>query len=408
MQHGDILLIMIKNISSFIKNKPALAVGFLFSTSSLLFGIWVASIPGIKYRHGFSDGSLGLALLFSPLGAISGMVVSTRVFSKIPVGRWMFNGYILLCCIMLLQINSVNRVMFAICLYCFGGISFLNGVAANATVNIMEKKYDRLMMSTCHGMYSLGGAVSAALAVLLFAIHIPSGLQIMIVAAIIITVIICNKKHLLANKDVIHSRSDFKFPSLTILGISFICMVSFMAEGCVADWSALYLKEVLHSSKTYISLGYAGFSVAMTFGRLNGDSLLSKIGSRNIVIGGSLLAATGFLVVVIAPIVPVAIAGYILIGFGCCSTVPILFRASANIPGLSAVEGFAMVTTGGLIGFLTGPSVIGFISQKAGLSKALSLLILMTLLAAFAAWKNKFLINEKKLEPSMPYDEQIY
>src|ERR1700733_10871947 len=143
---------MIKNLSSFIKNKPALAVGFLFSTSSLVFGTWVASIPGIKHRLGFTDGSLGLSLLLSPLGAITGMLLSTRVFSKVPVGRWMFIGYMLLCGIMTLQINSVNRIMFWGCLYCFGGVSFLNGVSANATVNIMEKKYDRLMMSTCHGM----------------------------------------------------------------------------------------------------------------------------------------------------------------------------------------------------------------------------------------------------------------
>src|ERR1022692_1471435 len=198
---------MIKNISSFIKIKPAVAVGFLFSTSSLVFGTWVASIPGIKYRLGFSDGSLGLSLLLSPLGAITGMLLSTRVFSKIQVGKWMFMGYIILCCIMMLQINSVNRVMFWVCLYCFGTISFLNGVSTNATVNILEKKYNMLMMSTFHGIYSLGGAVSAGLAVLLFSIHIPSGLQIVIVASLIIIVILSNKKQLLGNTDIIHSRS---------------------------------------------------------------------------------------------------------------------------------------------------------------------------------------------------------
>jgi MFS family permease len=399
---------MIKNISSFIKIKPAVAVGFLFSTSSLLFGTWVASIPGIKYRLGFSDGSLGLSLLLSPLGAITGMLLSTRVFSKIQVGRWMFTGYIVLCCIMMLQINSVSRIMFWICLYCFGTISFLNGVSTNATVNILEKKYNRLMMSTCHGMYSLGGAVSAGLAALLFSVHVPSGWQIVMVASVIIAVIFSNKKLLLGNEDIIHSRSGIKLPSLTILGISFICMVSFMAEGCVADWSAIYFKEVLHSPKALISLGYAGFSVAMTVGRLNGDSLISKFGDKRIVIAGCLLAAMGFLIVVLAPVVVVAIAGYILVGLGCCCIVPVLFRASANIPGVSTVEGFAMVTTGGLIGFLTGPSVIGFISEKANLSKALALLILMTLLAALAAWKNKFLLNKEPVTESLPFDEQIY
>lgn len=400
---------MIRNFYSFVRNKPAFAVGFLFSTSSLLFGIWVASIPGIKERLGFSDGSLGLSLLLSPLGAISGMALSTRVFSKISVGRWMYTGYMIICGIMVLQINSVNRVMFWACLYCLGGISFLNGVSANATVNLMEKKYNKLFMSTCHGMYSLGGAVSAGIAALLFLVHVPSRWQIVIVAAVLIIVILSNKKHLLANTDIIHSRSDFKLPSSSILGISFICMVSFMAEGCVADWSAIYFKEILFAPKALISLGYAGFSVAMTVGRLNGDSLIKKLGSKNVVVAGSLLAATGFLVVVTAPAVIVAITGYIMVGLGCCCIVPVLFRASANIPGLSTVEGYAMVTTGGLIGFLAGPSVIGFISEKASLSKGLSLLILMGLLAAYAAWRNPFLLNKERAgKATLPFDEQIY
>ncbi|MEO6329307.1 MAG: MFS transporter, partial [Ginsengibacter sp.] len=401
--------IMIKNFYSFIKNRTLFSVGFMFATSSLIFAIWVAAIPGIKSRLAFTDGSLGLSLLLSPLGAITGMLLSTRVFSKIPVGRWMFTGYIILCCIMILQINSVNRLMFWICLYCFGTISFLNGMSANATVNLIEKKSNKLLISTCHGMYSLGGAVSAGIAALLFSVHIPSGWQIVMVAFVIIMVILSNKKYLLANTEMIHSRSAVKLPSLTILGISFICMVSFMAEGCVADWSAIYFKEILVAPKALISLGYAGFSIAMTVGRLNGDMLITKLGSKNVVVSGSLLAATGFLIVVTAPAVMIAIFGYLMVGFGCCCIVPVLFRASANIPGVSTVEGFAMVTTGGLIGFLTGPSVIGLISEKADLSKGLSLLILMHLLAAYVAWKNPFILNkETAVNDSLPYDEQIY
>ncbi|MEP6925987.1 MAG: MFS transporter [Ginsengibacter sp.] len=401
---------MIKNFVSFIKNRTFFAVGFMFATSSLLFGIWVAAIPGIKGRLGFTDGSLGLSLLLAPLGSLTGMLLSTRVFSKIPVGRWMFTGYMIQCCVITAEINSVNRLMFWICLFCFGLFGFLNGVSANATVNLMEKKYNRLLMSTCHGMYSLGGAVSAGIAALLFAVHIPSGWQIVMVAFIIIMVILSNKNYLLASRDIIHSRSAVKLPSLTILGISFICMVSFMAEGCVADWSAIYFKEILFAPKALISLGYAGFSVAMTLGRFNGDTLISKLGSKNVVVCGSLLAATGFLIVVTAPLIMVAIAGYIMVGFGCCCIVPVLFRASANIPGVSTVEGFAMVTTGGLIGFLTGPSVIGFISEKANLSKGLSLLIVMHLLAAYAAWKNPFILNKETASTvtPLPYDEQIY
>ena len=398
----------LKNFSSFIKLKPVVAVGFLFACSSLLFGTWVAAIPGIKQKLGFTDGSLGLSLLLSPLGAITGVFLSTKIFSKIPVGKWMLAGYILQSIIMASLVNSVNRPMCWISLYFLGLTSFLNGVSANATVNIMEKKYDRLLMSTCHALYSLGGFVSAGFAALMFMLSVPSGLQIAIMACIIITVNIFNRHHLLSNTDIIHSGSSLKLPSLSILSISFICMVLFMAEGCVADWSAIYFKEVMHAPKALISLGYAGFSIAMTIGRLNGDSIVTALGNKKTVIAGSLLAAAGFLLVVVSPFIGLTIAGYIIIGFGCSGIVPILFRASGNIPGLSKVEGFAMVTTGGLIGFLAGPSLIGFISEKAGLSKALSLLIFMMIIAAVVGWRNKFLVSKTTEAAAENFDEQLY
>src|SRR5436190_1811038 len=183
---------MIKNISSFIKLKPALSVGFLFSASSLVFGTWVTAIPGIKHRLGFTDASLGLSLLLSPLGALTGVALSTKLFGKIAVGKWMVIGYVSLGIIMILLINSSNRVMFWICLYCFGMNGFLNGVSANTTVSFLENKFKRRMMSTCHGMYSLGGGVSAGLASVFFALHLSPRLQIGLVAVCIWMVIYFN------------------------------------------------------------------------------------------------------------------------------------------------------------------------------------------------------------------------
>jgi MFS family permease len=393
---------MISNIISFVKNKSAIAVGFLFAVSSLLFGTWVAAIPTVKNRLQLTDGSLGLSLLLSPLGAISSMLLSTYVFRKVPVGRWMFTGYLASCVIMIFLVNAVNRPMLWACLYLYGVVGFLNGVSSNATVNMLEKKYNRFMMSTCHGMYSLGGAVSALLASIFFSVGIASGWQIGIVVLVISIVMLANKKQLLSHTDIIHTKSGVKLPSLSILGISFICMIVFMAEGCVADWSALYFKEVLKVSKNYISFGYAGFSIAMTLGRLNGDGLIAKIGGKKIVIGGSLLAAVGFLMVSFAPGMLTAIVGYTLVGFGCSCIVPVLFSASANIPGVSTVEGFAMVTTGGLVGFLAGPSLIGIISEQSNLSKGFLLLSLLAVSAAVAGILNKFLSNNKTGVPIVP------
>jgi MFS family permease len=380
-----------KNLASFIKIKQALIIGFLFCTSSLLFGTWVTAIPAIKVKFGFTDGTLGMSLLLSPLGAITGIFLSTYIFKKISVGKWLMVGYITLSCIMVLQVNAPNKYILWGCLYLFGICSFLNGVAANSTVTILEKKYNRLMMSTCHGMYSLGGALSAVLATMFFSIGITSNWQIIIVAIFVLTIIALNHPLILQHTTIIHNDSGLKFPNKTIIGISFICMVTFMAEGCVADWSAIYLKEIIQSPKAFISFGYAGFSIAMTVGRLNGDVFIGKVGAKKMVIIGSIVAAFGFLMVCIAHSIFIAVFGYVLVGLGCCCIVPVLFSAATNIPGVTTVQGFAMVTTGGLIGFLTGPSLIGFVSEKINLSNAMIILIVFALLAAFVAWRNKFL-----------------
>ena len=397
---------MLKNTLSFIRHTPAFAVGFLFAAGSLMLGIWVAAIPAIKERLDFSDSQLGLSLLLAPLGALTGVYLSTKLLSRIKVGKWLLIGNIFFCVVVLLEITAQTRYVLWIALYLHGVTGFLNGVSVNAVVDMLEKKYSRKFMSSSHAMYSIGGGISAGLAAMFFAFDINSYIQAAIMAVCIIFIILILKNYLLAHKTIIDSGSSLRIPSLSILGISFICLVVFMAEGCVADWSAIYLKESLASPKELISLGFAGFSIAMTIGRLNGDQLIPIIGSKKIVIAGSLLAACGFLLVTLAVNTIMAIAGFVFVGFGCSCIVPVLFSASANISGVSAVQGFAMVTTGGLIGFLAGPSVIGLISEAFDLSTGFAFVFLMILLAAFTAWQNKYLHNKKDII-NVNYNEQF-
>jgi MFS family permease len=398
---------MLTNTISFIKHKPAFAVGFLFAAASLMLGVWVAAIPAIKERLQFSDSELGLSLLLAPAGALTGVYLSTKILSRVKVGIWMLTGQILFCFVVVMEVTAQSRLALWIALYLHGIFGFLNGVSVNAVVDMLEKQYNRRFMSSSHALYSIGGGISAGLAALFFSVNINSDVQVAIIATCVILIIILSRKHLLLHQTLIHSGSSIRFPSLSILGISFICLVVFMAEGCVADWSAIYLKESLGSSKEMISLGFAGFSIAMTIGRLNGDQLIPRIGSKRIVVAGSLLAAAGFLLVTFSVNAIMAIAGFILAGFGCSCIMPVLFSASANIKDVSPVQGFAMVTTGGLIGFLAGPSAIGFISEALDLSKGFAFVFLMTILAAITAWLNKYLQNKKEITPDVNYNEQF-
>lgn len=399
---------MRRNFISYIKLRPVFAVGFLLFCSSLLFGSWIAAIPTVKYRLGLDDAALGLSLLLSPCGALTGVLLSSRLFSKIAVGKWMTMGYVFTSLAVMGMVNAQNQWMLGLSLYAFGLAGFLNGVSVNTTISALEKKYNRKFMSTSHALYSLGGGISTGMAVLFFGLHIPSGWQVVIMALMVGGILFINRHYLLAHDYTIQSDAGIRFPSPAILGISFICMVVFMAEGCVADWSALFLREVLDIKGKWASLGFTAFATAMTIGRLNGDQLVTAMGSRRIVVTGTLLACAGFILVAVSVHFLMALTGFILIGFGCSGIVPVLFRAGSNIPDVSPVEGFAMVTTGGLVGFLTGPSLIGILSEMTNLRLALLIIIVMTLLACYTGWRNPFLNDKLITTEEHEYDEQLY
>jgi hypothetical protein len=382
---------MLKNSIVFIRHKPSISMGFLLAVASLLLGIWVAALPAIKLRLGFTDESLGLSLLLAPAGALTGVLISSKLFSKLPVGKWLLAGHIIQCLLYILLVTVTQRIVFWTVLYATGFIGLCNGVSINAVIDLNEKRYQRRIMSSCHGMYSLGGFVSAGMAAIFYSIHMAASAQIIIMVTLIFTVLLILRKHLLSYTALIHSGSSLAAPPFTILGLAFICFVTFMGEGSIADWSAIYLKESMHGTAAIASLGFAGFSIMMAFGRLNGDSLVPKTGARKIVIAGSLVAALGFLLVVAFPFKATAVAGFTLTGLGYSCIVPILFSAAANVRGVSPAMGIASITSGGLIGFLFGPSIIGILSEKINLAAGLSLVLILSLVAAFVGSRNKFL-----------------
>lgn len=125
------------------------------------------------------------------------------------------------------------------------------------------------------------------------------------------------------------------------------------------------------------------------------------------VITGCLLAATGYLLAVSFASIPLAIAGFTLVGLGFSCVVPVLFSTATKVPGVSAVSGISAVATGGLMGFLAGPSLIGIISEKFSMAIGLSVIFILAVLAAVTAWKNRYLQNKTIASPQVNYPDQL-
>ena len=63
---------------------------------------------------------------------------------------------------------------------------------------------------------------------------------------------------------------------LRVLGL--LAFAALLAEGSMADWSAVYLHDSLGASTQLAAVGFAAFSRTMAAGRLAGDYIVRRLG----------------------------------------------------------------------------------------------------------------------------------
>jgi MFS family permease len=171
-------------------------------------------------------------------------------------------------------------------------------------------------------------------------------------------------------------------------------------EGALSDWGALHLREQLHAAPALAAAGYAGFSGAMAVGRLAGGQLVLALGERRLLVGGALLAAAGALASVTTSSLPVALAGYALVGLGLANVFPLSIARAGALGGSSGV---ALSTTVGYAGLLGGPPVIGFLAEHAGLPTALGTVALLAVVAAVLVLG---LDGDRIRRPALPHPDE--
>ena len=178
------------------------------------------------------------------------------------------------------------------------------------------------------------------------------------------------------------ARMQFTRPPRALIVLSAIGFCIFLSEGAIADWTAVYIRQVLHGGEGVAGLGYAVFSATMTIFRFCGDAITAKLGRAWTIRAGGLIAACGLAMVVIAASPIWALAGFAAAGAGFSSIIPVVFAAGGRVPSVSEAVGVATVSGIGYLGFLVGPPMIGFISELTSLRVGLAMLVVLSATAA--------------------------
>ena len=169
----------------------------------------------------------------------------------------------------------------------------------------------------------------------------------------------------------------FAIPHGVVLFIGLLCFTVFLAEGAMLDWSAVFLTSEKHINEVYAGLGYAAFALTMTAGRLLGDTIVSRLGARRVIVLGGLCAAAGMALATVAPDWQVSLLGYALVGAGCSNIVPVLYTAVGKQTVMPESIAVPAITTLGYAGILVGPAAIGFIAHASSLNIAFGLIAVM-------------------------------
>ena len=362
------------------------AISVIFFTNGVLFATWVAHIPAIKTKHEISDGGLGLLLLSIAGGSVLALPTAGWL-----VARWgsrvMTSAAAIGFCLALpLPVISPSIGLLAFTLAVFGACNGVLDVSMNAQAVTVEEQYRRPIMSSFHGLWSLGGVSGAAAASGAMALGVGQVRHVVAVVIVSAGIVAVALRGLLSSTlRSEHPARVFVKPPPTLLGLGLLTFCGLLVEGAVGDWSAVYLREALGSTAAMAAAGFAAFALTMAAGRFLGDRLSSLLGPSRLLQVSAITAAVGLGGALLLRSPWAAIIGFGLVGLGIANVIPIVFSAAGRVGGVPAGTALAAVATTGYGGYLTGPPLIGFAAEVTSLPVALGIVSAACALIAVCA-----------------------
>jgi len=361
-----------------------LATRAMFLICGTVTASWAPQVPLAKARLGIDDGVLGLALLGMGAGAMVAMPLAGFLAARFSSRVITALGGLVICLSLPLIILAPDALMLGLALFLFGAATGSMDVAMNVQAAAVEARGGRPLMSSFHGMFSVGGLIGAGGASLMLGLGLSPLTVALVVSGLMLALLVAQAGSMLPpERGAAQAGMRFTLPRGLVLVLGLLTFVLFQAEGAVLDWSAVFLHEARGQDPAVAGLGYAMFAVAMAVMRLAGDGITSRFGGETVVRLGSALAAAGFLLAILAPWPAAGLVGFALVGVGAANVVPVLFSAAGRVPGMAPGLAISTIATLGYCGILAGPAAIGFIADHLGLPVALG--IVAVLLVATAA-----------------------
>lgn len=364
-------------------------VGLVFFLAGLTFASWASRIAGIQQKLNLSDAALGGILFTLPVGLMLSLPFSGWVITRIGSRKLLLFALPLYAAALFgLGLAQTTLQLIAV-LFCFGFTSNAVNISINTQAVATEKLYNKPILASFHGLWSLAGFAGAAIGTLMIGKGIDPSVHFGLIFVVVVVGVAIAARYLQDDAGTVQSEPVFVMPDASLVKLGAVAFCSMICEGAMFDWSVVYFKKVIHAENVWMAAGYTAFMSTMAAGRFVADWFSGQFGlKRTLQVSGS-LTATGLMIAVLFPYLIPALAGFLLVGAGVSSVVPLVYSAAGRSATMSPGVALAAVSTIGFAGFLVGPPLIGFIAGAFSLRASFTLIAAMGICVVIVSSKAK-------------------
>ena len=378
------------------------AVYAVFFSAGFIYASWASRIPQVRAELAVGPGVLGLVLLSGAVGSALGTSLSGLLIGwlgelrTVVVMSWTVTaGMIVVAAGCQLGPSGIPEVTAGLFVFGIGNGAW--DVAMNVQGAAVERELRRAILPRFHAGWSIGTVAGAGAGAVMVALHVPVTVHL-IAAALIIAVAVpmAARRFLPSARTADHpdaghpdpgtprrrALAAWTHPRTLLIGMFVLCMA--FTEGTGNDWLSLGIIDGYHAVATLGTLTFALFLAAMTAGRWFGPALIDRYGRVRVLRVCCATALAGLLMIVFGRVLPVALAGAILMGLGTSLGFPVGLSAAADDPRYAAPR-VSTAASIGYLAFLAGPPAIGFLADHVGVLRSITVAGILVAAAFFLA-----------------------
>ncbi|QFR97884.1 MFS transporter [Streptomyces tsukubensis] len=361
----------------------------MFAIHGAVTGSLASRIPALARELDISPGPLGLALLMQAVGGLLTMPFAGRLVYRLGGRRGAQLLVALWCAALALPALAPGLGVLSVAFLLFGIAAGVSDVAINTQGARVEERLGKPIMSSLHGLWSLGSFVGAGMGALMAGVQVDYRTHLLVVAVGLALLAPVLGAGLPADSTAERASKapappKFSLPTGVVLLLGLLAFCSAFAEGSAVNWSAIYLDKVTGAGEAAAAAAYTMFACTMSVMRLSGDLVVGRFGPVRTVRVGGTLSTCGGVLIVLAHVPVLAYLGFVMLGLGIAVVVPLAFSAASRTgqdPG-QAIAGVATVSYGSS---LAAPAIVGGIADAANLQTAFVLITVLVMCIALGA-----------------------